>query len=743
MLALVALGAAFFLGCTPGSLETGKTPAPPPPRFAPEVLTTESPGHSRLMTSPDGSVLLIMPGGIGAEKPRLVYQDVVEISPEDLHPGYSPQARAFYVSLQASDGTAWIPQKPEPATLEVRLTGSDFNLASGDPHRLVVQRYNQATQNWERTPTSLDLPWIRVYVTTDALGLFVATIKVEDKPSDPVAAMTEGPPAPTKAASLSPVRISPVFTPTSTPRSAVREAPTLTPTPTPLPPPARAPVPVATPEFTPEPAPTVAPAPAFTLTPTATPTPTATSAPTATPTVTAAPTPTPTSTVTPTFTATPSPGRILFINGRQVLSRDSDFYVPLGMVKLDRLPDPDGTYPAGTLVGFDVDVTAANSDLRISGADAVDDFRAEVRMDTDRFVTVYISLPPAPTAPPTPTATPVPGYPLFINDQQVLPESNEFFVPWGIIKLDALPNADGEYPQGTMVSFEVELGVPDYYLHISGADYVDGSYAEFRMDYQRFVTVSISPPPAITPTLAPTPTPTPTLATADDPQPAGEPAPVLIPQGYPHEGRIAYQGNLNGNDEIYSIDCDGSEPRNLTNHPADDREPSWARGGLLAFSSNRDSSEDDKDKFDIHLLYTETNQVFRVTDHEASDESPALSPDGSKVAFVSYRDGNPDIYVMDIVGQTLTNFTENPADDLDPAWSLDGSRLAFASNRDGSFDIFSVAADGSGLEKALDDSADLRWPDWSVDADAHPDAYASRRIRELGDIHNLRRALNP
>ena len=621
--------------------------------------------------------------------------------------------------------------------MEVLLTERDFNLADGDPYRLVVQRYNHSTQTWEQSPTSLDLPWIRVHVTIDALGLFVTTVKLEDKPSDPVAATAGYPPTPTKGTSISLVEDSPVYTPTSEPRSAARETPAPTATPAPIHP-TPSPVSIATPSFTPEPAPTVAPTPTQMLAPTATPT------PTASPTIAVAPTPTPTSPATPASTAAPSPGRILFINGRQVLPRDSEFYVPLGIVKLDRLPDPDGTYPVGTMVSFDVDITAANSDLRISGADVVDDFRAEVRMDSDRFLTVYISLPLTPTATPVPTPAPVPGHQLFINDQQVLPKDTEFFVPWGILVLDVLPNADGGYPEGTMVSFEFEPGAPDYNVHISGADYVEGTYAEFRMDYQRFVTVSASPPPT------PTPTPPPPPAITDNPQPAPEPAPLLIPQGYPHEGRIAYQSALSGNDEIYSIDCDGSEPRNLTDHPADDREPSWARGGLLAFSSNRDSPEEDQDKFDIYLLYTEANQVFRITDHGASDESPALSPDGSKVAFVSYRDGNADIYVMDIADQTLTNFTENPADDLDPAWSLDGSRLAFASNRDGDFDIYVADASGEGVQKVDELSAsghDDRWPDFVDYGSGHRMAFASNReenweVYTYDDEEGLIRATN-
>ena len=125
--------------------------------------------------------------------------------------------------------------------------------------------------------------------------------------------------------------------------------------------------------------------------------------------------------------------------------------------------------------------------------------------------------------------------------------------------------------------------------------------------------------------------------------------------------------------------CDGSEPVNLTNNAATDKQPSWASGGRLAFSSNRNSAGG----FDIYLLTLDPWGLERLTTSTAVDESPALSPDGSKVAFVSYRDGDAEIYVMTISDKSVVNITDNPAKDLDPVWSPDGESLAFASDRDG------------------------------------------------------------
>ncbi len=188
---------------------------------------------------------------------------------------------------------------------------------------------------------------------------------------------------------------------------------------------------------------------------------------------------------------------------------------------------------------------------------------------------------------------------------------------------------------------------------------------------------------------------------------------MVLPD-YPSGGRIAFQSDRDGNDEIYIMGCDGTGQVNLTNYSGTDKEPSWSSGGKLAFSSDRNAAGG----FDIYLLTLDPWGVARLTTDAANDESPALSPDGSKVAFVSYRDGNAEIYVLDISGKSLTRITDNAAADNDPAWSPDGAKIAFASDRDGNFDIYEVKPDGAGFERiaAVSDSdANDRWPDLAAD----------------------------
>ncbi len=172
--------------------------------------------------------------------------------------------------------------------------------------------------------------------------------------------------------------------------------------------------------------------------------------------------------------------------------------------------------------------------------------------------------------------------------------------------------------------------------------------------------------------------------------------------------------------------CDGSGQTNLTNNSASDREPSWASGGKLAFSSDRNADGG----YDIYLLTLSPWSIERLTTDAANDESPALSPDGSKVAYVSYRDGgtDPEIYVLTVSDKSIVQITDNTAKDLDPAWSSDGTKIVFASDRDGDWDIYgATATDGSSVTNLTKTAKNDRWPDSSDSFDGELIAFASDR----------------
>ena len=88
-------------------------------------------------------------------------------------------------------------------------------------------------------------------------------------------------------------------------------------------------------------------------------------------------------------------------------------------------------------------------------------------------------------------------------------------------------------------------------------------------------------------------------------------------------------------------------------------------------------------------------------------------PKKPKIAFVSKRDGNYEIYVMDAAGKNQKNLTENKADDMFPAWSPDGTKIAFHSYRHGNWEIYVMDADGKNQKRLTENPGEDRVPAWS------------------------------
>src|SRR5512143_1702715 len=107
--------------------------------------------------------------------------------------------------------------------------------------------------------------------------------------------------------------------------------------------------------------------------------------------------------------------------------------------------------------------------------------------------------------------------------------------------------------------------------------------------------------------------------------------------------------------------------------------------------------------------------LMRLTGDSTDDLNPTWSPDGRHIAFTSVRDGNADIWVLDLVTHTQVRLTNHPAADDAPAWSPDGQLLAFTSTRSGNRDIYLMRADGRGLRRLTAGSAVDGRPTWSPD----------------------------
>jgi len=132
--------------------------------------------------------------------------------------------------------------------------------------------------------------------------------------------------------------------------------------------------------------------------------------------------------------------------------------------------------------------------------------------------------------------------------------------------------------------------------------------------------------------------------------------------------------------------------------------------GQIAFVSDRDGNDE------IYVINADGSSPTRLTNNAATDFEPAWSPNAQKIAFTSQRDDAHyyEIYVMEADGSHPTRLTNNPGENLAPAWSPDGKRIAFTSMGE----VYVMNADGSSPTRLTYSPPD--W-DWAGEAAWSPD----------------------
>ncbi|MFF7061956.1 Tol-Pal system beta propeller repeat protein TolB [Pseudomonas sp. NPDC008258] len=101
----------------------------------------------------------------------------------------------------------------------------------------------------------------------------------------------------------------------------------------------------------------------------------------------------------------------------------------------------------------------------------------------------------------------------------------------------------------------------------------------------------------------------------------------------------------------------------------------------------------------IFIQNIDTGRREQVTNFEGLNGAPAWSPDGSRLAFVLSKDGNPDIYVMNVASRQISRVTAGPGINTEPFWGKDGNTLYFTSDRGGKPQIYKQSVGGGGAER--------------------------------------------
>ena len=178
-------------------------------------------------------------------------------------------------------------------------------------------------------------------------------------------------------------------------------------------------------------------------------------------------------------------------------------------------------------------------------------------------------------------------------------------------------------------------------------------------------------------------------------------------------GQLAYEAGGGATRNVFTIQPLAGlsgEGTQLTRARTIDRDAAWsADGRRIAFMSERDGNPE------IYVMNSDGSAQTRLTTDPAVDADPTFSPDGTRLAFTSTRDGNPEIYVMAVDGSAQTRLTFDPAADQQADWSPDGTRIAFESTRDGNHEIYAMNPDGGAVTRLTFS------PEFAADPSWHPD----------------------
>ena len=157
----------------------------------------------------------------------------------------------------------------------------------------------------------------------------------------------------------------------------------------------------------------------------------------------------------------------------------------------------------------------------------------------------------------------------------------------------------------------------------------------------------------------------------------------IKPDWSPDGKKIAFEGGLDGELSIYTIDLDGKNLTELTNKEYNDEGPVWSPdGNKIAFFSNRHERKDERPiSLQIYIMNADGTGQRRIThDGPALEYNISWSPDGERLVFQSRPEINPGVHSLYVIGADGTGrqrITDGRFNDTTPQWSPDGKQILF------------------------------------------------------------------